>query len=283
MYLSGIGVVEQGRIGGVNHGCAPATVNTIGAASDANANVTSQSQTDTGDAAGVRNLKSKKAASPQSDASKLLLMHGYVQNAEVFSSRTSNLRSKALKVAGQGKLEFTFAESPLKVHASLASEDSNLDGRGWYNPREAIDGNSSVRPVDSSSYVGWEEPLDNLRSLTREQGPFMGLLAFSQGGVLAAVLLSEMRSQMRFGIFVSCFCPLDPAVRALIQADEHEPIDVPTLHVIGNADPFVKEERSIQLAKLFKNPVVVTHDGGHIMIPKELFGDVKDFLARASR
>ena len=50
---------------------------------------------------------------------KILMIHGYTQNAEIFSSRTSNLRRKALKLGGV-KTEFFFAESPLACHAVLS-------------------------------------------------------------------------------------------------------------------------------------------------------------------
>lgn len=215
------------------------------------------------------------------DVVKLLLVHGFCQNAKLFASRTSNLRSKALKAPGKLKLDCVFAESPLLVHDVLRPEDPELDPRAWFNPQEAMDGDASIRPVNSNAYCDWAGPLDALRSFCQEQGPLHGVLAFSQGGVPAAAMLFEQKSQMRCGIFVSCFAPLDPEVGGLFEAARAEPVDVPTMHVIGTSDPFVAEERSLQLSRMFKDPVVVYHDGGHIMIPKDLFGDVKEFLARA--
>lgn len=214
-----------------------------------------------------------------SDTVKLVLVHGFCQNAKVFASRTSNLRSKALKAPGKLKLECFFAESPLVVHDLLKPDDPELDPRGWYNPHEAYDGDASVRPVSSQLYSDWQGPLHTLRSLCHEHGPMHGVLAFSQGGIAAAIQLIEQRSHMLFGIFVSCFAPQDPSVLKLFPDAEHEPINIPTVHVIGTADPFVAEERSLQLARMFKSPLVLYHDGGHIMIPKELFPKVKEFLA----
>eukprot|EP00931_Biecheleriopsis_adriatica_P123670 TRINITY_DN98736_c0_g1_i1.p1 TRINITY_DN98736_c0_g1~~TRINITY_DN98736_c0_g1_i1.p1 ORF type:complete len:263 (-),score=57.50 TRINITY_DN98736_c0_g1_i1:57-845(-) len=224
--------------------------------------------------------ESKVPAGNTPETMKMLMIHGFVQNSAIFHSRTSNLRSKALKAAGSKKLDFVFADSSLKVHPSLASSDVDVDGRAWFNPQEAIDGDTSVRPVLSKDYRGWQEPLEELRSQAQTEGPVSGILAFSQGGVPAALLMSELREQIRFGIFVSCFAPMDVEVRKLLSAAEQEPIDVPTLHVVGLADPLVTEERSRDLAALFKNPSFAKHDGGHIMIPKELFGTVKEFLAK---
>eukprot|EP00928_Gymnodinium_smaydae_P014056 TRINITY_DN15098_c0_g1_i1.p1 TRINITY_DN15098_c0_g1~~TRINITY_DN15098_c0_g1_i1.p1 ORF type:complete len:318 (-),score=31.55 TRINITY_DN15098_c0_g1_i1:25-978(-) len=217
----------------------------------------------------------------QSDSAKMLMIHGCVQNASIFSSRTSNLRSKALKIPGKGKLDFVFAESPLPVHAALSSDDGDPDGRSWYTPKELLNGDSSVRPVHSKVYCEWHAPLEALRNVIEQQGPFVGMLAFSQGGVPATVMLSQMRSKFKFAIFVSCFAPLDPEVCAMLKDAEENPLNIPTMHVIGTEDPFVAEDRSRQLAKLFKDPVIVSHSGGHIMIPKDLFGNVKDFMARA--
>merc|ERR1712032_1033495 len=175
---------------------------------------------------------------------KVLMVHGCVQNAAVFSTRTSNLRSKALKNPGNGKFEFVFAESPLPAHPLLTAEGSEADGRSWYTPQEVLDGDASVRPVNSKAYREWQEPLAALRSLAHQQGPFIGMMAFSQGGVPAAVLLSEMRDRpMKFAIFVSCFGPLDPEVCRLLEAGGQNPIELPTMHVIATSDPFVAASR----------------------------------------
>ena len=203
---------------------------------------------------------------------KVLMIHGFCQNAEIFSSRTSNIRRKALKIPHQ-KSEFVFAESSLGVLATL-SPDPSQDLRGWYNPHEAHQGNT--RPVNSTQYEDWEQPLLEIRQLVQEQGPFSGLLAFSQGGVPAAVLLSELRDQFEFAIFVSCFAPADPDVRALLCDC---PIAIPSMHVTGEQDEFVSGERSAELAEMFVDPVRLSHTGGHIMIPKELIPNVKEFLS----
>lgn len=226
--------------------------------------------------------ESKLAPSNQSGTIRILMVHGAVQNAEIFMKRTSNLRSKALKVPGR-KVELVWAESPLQVHPALTSDEHlETDGRAWYTPHELSQGNT-VRPVESNKYDDWEQPMEVLRTLAKEQGPFTGLIAFSQGGVPASLLLTEMKDSLQFAIFVSCFGPKDADVCALMAEAKQELINVPTMHVLGKTDPFVKNHRSRELAEYFKDPEVVTHDGGHIMIPKELFGNVKDFLARVTK
>eukprot|EP00656_Telonema_subtile_P055185 TRINITY_DN8474_c0_g1_i2.p1 TRINITY_DN8474_c0_g1~~TRINITY_DN8474_c0_g1_i2.p1 ORF type:complete len:190 (-),score=41.62 TRINITY_DN8474_c0_g1_i2:64-633(-) len=175
---------------------------------------------------------------------KVLMIHGYTQNAEVFSCRTSNLRRKALKIPGESKPEFMFAQSPLQIPPELSSSQSECtDQRAWYLPHSLSQ--SSTRPVQSTQYLHWEQPLDELRELVAQHGPFAGVVAFSQGGVPAAVLLAEMPESFRFGLFVSCFAPLDPEVRGLVTR-----VCVPTMHVLGTADEFVDNERSMELAGL---------------------------------
>lgn len=216
------------------------------------------------------------------DSVKVLMVHGCVQNAEIFRSRTSHLRSKSLKLPG-GKLDFVFAESVLPVHPGLTTPDgTETDGRSWFTPAELLQG-ETIRPVNSHCYLEWQKPLDELREQVNCEGPLCGVVAFSQGGIPAAILLSEHRDQMKFGIFISCFMALDEEVCKQFRASEDDPIDVPTLHVLGTTDPLVAAHRSQALANIFKDPLVATHSGGHIMIPKELFGAVKDFLGKVMK
>ena len=236
--------------------------------------------------------KKKKGGGDGGRASKLkvLCLHGFTQNAKVFSSRTSNFRRKALKIPGAGKLECVFAESALRVASSLVANPSTVDAddqRSWYSLNE--DPSLGTRPVGSVSYAEWQAPLDEVRALIAKEGPFAGILAFSQGGVPAALLAAELsRASLRFAIFVGCFAPKDPVVLAsLAGALDGEfvalkpiPASVPTLHVSGDADPFVSRARCNELMDLCENAKLLTHGGGHIMVPKELFPDVKAWLAQ---
>jgi hypothetical protein len=57
------------------------------------------------------------AATPK----KLLCLHGFMGNAEIFRSRTGALRTKALKVL---KCDFEFAEGPHAVSPAYLPVDS---------------------------------------------------------------------------------------------------------------------------------------------------------------
>ena len=229
----------------------------------------------------------KKKVNSGARRPKVLLIHGFTQNASVFSSRTSNFRRKALKIPGAGKFDFVFAESTLCATAALAAAGDNAlplaEQRAWYNPSEA---DGTTRPVGSASYTDWEAPLKELQALAEAEGPIAGIVAFSQGGVPASILAAQLGSTLRFAIFVGCFAPTDPAVVATLSSTMDsefvgvKPIaKVPTLHVIGTADPFVSQARCGELVEMCENAKLLTHDGGHIMVPKELFGDVKAWLA----
>jgi hypothetical protein len=85
------------------------------------------------------------------------------------------------------------------------------------------------------------------------EGPFQGLMGFSEGGIVAAMLLThDARSSfagLECGILMSAAPPLDPAgileedpptLRCLTPAGvvDGTAIRVPTAHVIGSNEPF---------------------------------------------
>ena len=69
----------------------------------------------------------------------------------------------------------------LKVDADAGEGRGNP--RGWWNAAEVAE-----RPAVSKTYVGLEESLALARQTLQEHGPFDGLLGFSQGATLGALL-----------------------------------------------------------------------------------------------
>eukprot|EP00667_Euglena_gracilis_P025524 EG_transcript_30015 len=115
-------------------------------------------------------------------------------------------------------------------------------------------------------------------SVAISQGPYDGVLGFSQGAMMAALLLAvlnsdcgtdaidfpvatrhALRTQIRFGIMAGGFKPRDTDLHHLFAA----PVGgVQTLHIIGEADTLVPPERSYELAGLFADAEVMDHPGG---------------------
>ena len=78
-----------------------------------------------------------------------------------------------------------------------------------------------------------------------------------------------------FVVLIAGFTPMDSAVDGLFP---EEKISVPSLHILGTEDPFVSVERGEMLAGRFLDPTVLTHGGGHIMPPKGLLKEIKEWV-----
>src|SRR5204863_205606 len=105
--------------------------------------------------------------------------------------------------------------------------------------------------------------------------PFDGVLGFSQGAALAALLVGVAAMERAAAGATGSPLAFDFAVMVggFVSADaEHAPLyqalraaEVPSLHVIGRADRVVSPEASRALAARFAGARVVEHDGGHVM------------------
>lgn len=127
------------------------------------------------------------------------------------------------------------------------------------------------------------ESIDYIANIYREQGPFDGVFGFSQGGMMAALLLQlqhtkkeEFPFQFSFGIFVSSAISRDPRYQYCIQQ-----LPFHSLHIMGHSDTVVEIERSRALAQAFDNPMVFEHTGGHyIPANKEPKDAMRAFIQR---
>ncbi|MEW5301743.1 MAG: hypothetical protein WDW36_004581 [Sanguina aurantia] len=212
---------------------------------------------------------------------RLLCLHGYTQNAEVFRTRLGSLR-KALK----SRVEFVFLDAPFLVgpaplagdSLSTSDADANGDapaqqGRSWW---EWTDGGTVERPSQARTYSGWEETSKPLiEAAMRQHAPVHGLLGFSQGATAVALMVAsqpseqEQRSheqQLLFSIMIAGFVPKDPCYEGVLSRASSS--SIPALFVQGLADTAVTPERGQDLLQKF-NPAVAssfTHPGGH-MVP----------------
>ena len=118
--------------------------------------------------------------------------------------------------------------------------------RAWYNPAED---NLAVRPVDSTSWSGWQATLDELKRVVEARDDFVGVLGFSQGAAVAGLLVALYPTKFRFCILVSGFTPNDVDVGSLYPVAAGGGVPVPSLHVMGASDPFVSLARAELLAR----------------------------------
>jgi predicted esterase len=192
---------------------------------------------------------------------RILCLHGYHGSADVLRGQMAILTDGMDRLA-----EFVQVNAP-----SLANGDF-----GWWHAvrDEKLTNNEDpgVGP-GAARYEGWSDTCKWVVSLFEREGPFDGVFGFSQGAALAALLVG-LRSHDRtttthkplafdFVIMVGAFVANDPDLARLY--DSQESYDLPSIHIIGRSDFVVPSEYSRKVAAKFKNPLVLEHNGGHVI------------------
>ncbi|XP_064439575.1 2-(3-amino-3-carboxypropyl)histidine synthase subunit 1 isoform X6 [Mirounga angustirostris] len=135
----------------------------------------------------------------------------------------------------------------------------------WFSEQEADVFNALSQPTVCR---GLEEALGTVAQALKTLGPFDGLLGFSQGAALAAVVCAlgqagDPRFPLpRFIILVSGFCPRGLGLKERIVQG---PLLLPSLHVFGDTDCVIPSQESMQLASRFTGAITLTHSGGHFI------------------
>lgn len=247
--------------------------------------------------------KRKNTSKPQPASRKLriLCLHGYEQNNDSFRTKTG-----ALRRAGKKHAEFTFLQGPNRV----VREGVSTDSFAWYVPLPDSstktlsyedDTNSGTRSwsrqLDESS---WHKSLQSIAKAFQTEGPFDGVLGFSQGAAMAAALcrlqLHEERKApldlVKFH-FVCLFSGFTPAHGFNVGGEEVDKVGTtspfscfPSLHVCGASDEIITSRRSKSLAADYfglgadnSNAVFLEHTGGHLVpSDKHIRDGFQDFL-----
>ncbi|NXN96843.1 OVCA2 Esterase, partial [Rhinopomastus cyanomelas] len=187
---------------------------------------------------------------------RLLSLHGYRQSGRRFHQRTGALR-KSLR----GRAELVEISAP---HLVPGGEDDDGDDppRGWW-----FSGPGTFEAEEAPAEpAGLDESLAAVAEALAEHGPFDGLLGFSQGAALAAMVCAlrargDPRFPVAFAILVAGFASRAPAHGQFYR----EPIALPTLHVVGDTDAVIAASLSRELAQHFVEPVILNHPGGHFV------------------
>lgn len=170
----------------------------------------------------------------------ILALHGYHGSA-----RTLRRQIAPLADALPSSVDLTFVDAP-----SLARGDF-----GWWH----------------EGFAGWEATRDWVTDLTAGRH-FDGVIGFSQGAALAGLLIATQEAAcdddavptslaFGFGVMIGGFTSEEPQHAALFRGK----LATPSLHATGRADGIVPMRDSLRLAERFANPVIVKHDGGHVI------------------
>jgi predicted esterase len=201
---------------------------------------------------------------------KILFLHGYTYSGPIFSAQTELLQNAVLKSFPSADFHFPTAPNSLKPenlpNPPLGDEKDRSSYYGWW-----------LHSSFKSELGGFAEGLESIISYMATHGPFTGIIGFSQGAVLAAIVaaimehkqLSQWNKYQHPKLrFVVCYSG------NLLPGDEYKrfyetKVTTPVLHVLGTSDKVVPAFRSLELAESCegadKNGWIIRHSGGHLV------------------
>ena len=249
----------------------------------------------------------------------MLVLHGHGMSGELMRSKLGFLRSETKKTVTWTCLDGPISITPTEVAATMAARRAALakekgeaepEAPRAPTPAAAKDGDDAAadepRPeptvyswfkftgtenaegVVEYAYSGVSEALAAIDAACAKDGPFDGVLGFSQGAVIASMWIARQqrallgmplpegqvvpqRAQpLKFGIFCSGLLPSDPAERELVTSVPMSQTAIATAHCYGETDEVITPSRSEELRALpmFVAPPAaampaITHPGGH--------------------
>ena len=208
-----------------------------------------------------------------SKAPRILCLHGGGSNAAVMRLQTAKLRAALPEVAFDF-LEATRVMPAAEVDPRLRSRFGDAGFYNWYG----VEYNSPTSPtkdlaayvdtlLDPSvafSYPGADLAMQRLEHAIRDDGPYDGLLGFSQGAVVITLLTAARLREGRGGPpdwrFNVCVCGMPSRASELAHLFE-APLPFPCALAFGTEDPFYPW--ATRLRDVFEAPAVIEFEEGH--------------------
>ena len=209
---------------------------------------------------------------------KLLCLHSFRTSGDIMSAQMAKYSNFAAAMTGLVTLHFldgprvcdaaAVAKVPAKIQEKLPPPYFE-----WWNARE-----DEAAGTGTVIYDDLDRTLALLREAEQANGPFDGVLGFSQGGCVAhlAVLLQQRSSEPlftsspHFGIFLSCRLSRHQGHEDLVRSCTANPLDLASLIIYGGSDTEVPPALTEELAATLdpaRQATIFFPDGGH-RIPK---------------
>ncbi|CCG24323.1 hypothetical protein CORT_0F00940 [Candida orthopsilosis Co 90-125] len=229
---------------------------------------------------------------------KILFLHGYTQNASLFYAKTSALRKKIIKLGYKCQYlnaPYVLTPSDLPTNDSLSkfgsSDQGDVTYRGWWvklgKTNDGINMDDSIESLKRYILKGEIIPDDKDEELGKEDDddtklPIVGLIGFSQGAAFAGLVAEKFgelfnTTPLKFVILYSGF-KLDTSKKSGNEQYDtyYEPMSngLRYLHVYGELDTVVSEDRSLSLYNITKEKSdLLKHPGGHFVPNSKLYID----------
>jgi predicted esterase len=116
---------------------------------------------------------------------------------------------------------------------------------------------------DDQGYEGLDESMKRLEEYIAAEGPFDGLLGFSQGASMVTRLVKRQETdgstkRFKFVVFIGGV----PPAELLSSPDVCTLTSVPSLHIMGESDPFLPHSQKLEAVFGGKRTTMV-HSEGH--------------------
>ncbi|RXN20517.1 esterase OVCA2 [Labeo rohita] len=140
------------------------------------------------------------------------------------------------------------------------------DQKGWWF--SDVQARSFNAQQECESSLGLEESIETVKTAVKDLGPFDGILGFSQGAALVAMLCAVQEQKLeadfnfRFAVLVAGFRSACSQHRRFYEGPA---ITIPSLHVFGQDDRVIPEEMSRDLLPAFDGAQILIHPGGHFV------------------
>lgn len=172
---------------------------------------------------------------------KILCLHGFTSSAARLSRQLG-----PVVTASEPYASFHFVDAPFPVEPGYA----------WWRAqdRSGPDGEYAV-------YEGWQTSRQYLLDILAKDGPFDGVLGFSQGAVVTSLLclMPEFRERFSFGVIIGGFKARDLELRKWYE-EGNPGLERRSLHVWGEADDIVPARASEKLSEMFRDPDLIVHE-----------------------
>lgn len=235
---------------------------------------------------------------------RLILLHGFTQSGPLFYAKTRALEKNLKKTfpAPTYNLDLVYPTGPIRARPVDMSDSFTKKDADGAEDSESFAWWLRRGDAEPFRYEGIELGMERIAEVIRAQGPFDGVIGFSQGGAAAGMVASllepgrreafedaqkrggmpypssfqedagffedSVQSPMKFAVSYSGF---GATTNQLYSAFYEPKIKTPMLHFLGSVDTVVEEARSLRLVDSCEDGRgrdgrrVVYHPGGHFL------------------
>ncbi|KAI3912660.1 hypothetical protein MKX01_009630 [Papaver californicum] len=185
---------------------------------------------------------------------RVLCLHGFRTSGEIIKKQVTTKWPESVI----HKLDLVYVDAPFPCEGK--SEVEGIFDPPYYEWFQF--------DKDFTEYRNFEECLEYIQDIMLKQGPFDGLLGFSQGAILSAALPGLQSKglaltkvpKIKFLIIIGGAMFRSPAIAENAYSPS-SPVQCPSLHFLGETD-FLRPYGE-KLLELCVDPVVIHHPRGH--------------------